>query len=382
MRFPRGRRRATQHLEGLDESREIVHLDRTVTAQERREGAVRADDRAGVGERRASGSLRAANLEADHRLRCVGAPRERGGELGRTAHGLEEEADRASAYVFREEAKEVGGVADSLAAGRHDGAKADARPDAQECLGDRAGLGDDRDAARAEGVRHGSDPDRRLARSRNAHAVRTEQNGVLGLRPLGYPPRDLGPCGTGLVPQAGKEEGTHTRRKRLVEGILDPLVADEQGRELGRIRKGRQRREALAAEDAPPVRVDEPGRHAAAQDLLEVRCGVRRAVARADHRDRGREEQRADAAAQQRSRSRDERPDPGLSLVGLQSPVMAEHVLLEAPGLAPARPRRGPVAGRGHVCNHSRERAEIRPSRRGHRRRVRPERPTPRSGTG
>jgi hypothetical protein len=59
MRFPRGRSGAAEGLEGLDESREVVHLDRTVTAQEReKRGPTRRPRR--LGERRASGRLRAA----------------------------------------------------------------------------------------------------------------------------------------------------------------------------------------------------------------------------------------------------------------------------------------------------------------------------------
>src|SRR6185436_18942052 len=106
----------------------------------------------------------------------------------------------------------------------NDAAEPDPRPDAEHGLGDRARLRDDRDPASPEGVRHGSDPDRRLRGGGDTHAVRPEQNGVLGPSLLRDPRRDLGPGGPRLVAETREEEGAHTRAERLLESLLDALV--------------------------------------------------------------------------------------------------------------------------------------------------------------
>ena len=309
-----------------------------MVAQQRRERACRADDRARVRERGARSGLRAPDLEADDGLAGLGCARQRRGERVRPPDRLDEQADRARALVLGQERDEIGDVARELAARGDDGAKADPRPACQERLADRARVSDAGDVPGHERLRarHRAEPQRDAAGRRNAHAVGPDHRDVALGGACADARRDRATLGPGLGAQAGQHDGAHTGGDRVLEGGFCARVADQQVRALRRAPASAvERGDALAAEDGRPVRIHEPGRHAAVQHLLEVGGALGRAVARTDHRDRAREEQGADAAAQSRPRSRDERTEPGLGLRRLQAAVMAAQLLLESAGLAP-----------------------------------------------
>ena len=255
---PTGSARAAEHLEGLDERREVVHLDRSVSAQQRGERALRPDDRARVGEGRTRASLGAADLEADDRLSTLGAAGERGGEGSGPANGLEEEADRRGVLVLREEVEKVGGVADRLPTRRDDAPKADARADAEEGLGDRARLRDDRDKARPEGVGHRPDPERQLAGGSDAHAVRADERRALGRRALGDAPCDLGARGARLVPEPRQEERANARGERVLEGLPRRARARRAGRRAQASPAEHRRSESTRARALRPARDARP----------------------------------------------------------------------------------------------------------------------------
>ena len=192
-----------EHLEGLEQLVEVAHLDDAVMPKQRGEGARRADHRAGVGERGPRGGLRAPHLEADDGLARLGRARKRGGERARSPDGLDEQADRARALVLGEVRDEVRNVARELAAGRHDGAKAHARPAGEERLADRSGMRHAGHVSGHEGVApgHGAEPERDTPRRRDAHAVGPHHRHVALGRPDADACRDGPALGPGLCAQ-------------------------------------------------------------------------------------------------------------------------------------------------------------------------------------
>ena len=205
------------------------------------------------------------------------------------------------ALVGCQEGDEVGQVARELATGRDHRAKADARPGREAGLRDRARMRDDGDVPWHErlGACDGADPLREPAGRRDAHAVRAHDGDVVLGRARRHAGRDLAALGSRLGAQPRQHDRAHAGRDDVLERRLRTRVPDEQEGALGRLGQRGQRREALAAEHGRPVRVDEPGRDAAAHDLLEVCRAVGRAVARADDCDRAGKQQWADSTAQE-----------------------------------------------------------------------------------
>ena len=257
-----------EHLERLQQLVEVAHLDRAVMAQQRREGARRADHRARVGERRARRGLRAPDLEADDRLARLGRERERRGEGVRAPDRLDEQADRRVPSSLGQERDEVGEIARELAPGRDDRAEADARPAGQERLGDRARVRDAGDVPGHERLGPGdrAEPERDAAGRRDAHAVRARRPRCrTRRRARAMRAATARPSAPASAPRPGQHDRAHAGRDHVLEGRLGARVADQQERAL---RASPAAPSATAKHSRPstvgPVRVDEPGRHAAA----------------------------------------------------------------------------------------------------------------------
>ena len=300
MRRPRGQRRRPRTSSVSSNSWKSFTSIAPVVAEQRREGACRADYRARVRERGARSGLRAPDLEADDRLAGLGRCRQGGDERAGPPDRLDEQADRARALVLGQEPHEIGQIARELAPRRDDRAKADARTAGQERLADRARVGDAGHVPGHErvGSRNGAEPERDAARSRDAHAVRPHHRHVAlcGARPDAR--GDRAALGAGLGAQPGYHDCAHTGRDHVLEGGFRACVSHKQ---VGALRALGQRRdgvEALASKHVGPRRIHEPGRSAARQHLPESGRALGGAVAGTDHRDRAREEQGADPAAQ------------------------------------------------------------------------------------
>ena len=166
-----------EHLERLQQLVEVAHLDRAVVAEQRREGARRADHRARVGERGARSGLRAPDLEADDGLAGLGRARQGGGE-GVRAAGSSRRTGRSRACP-----RPRPGTRRS----RRDRARARSRP-RRPCESRRAARRPGtprrsspsarrrrRARARTLGARHGAEPERDAAGRRDAHAVRARR---------------------------------------------------------------------------------------------------------------------------------------------------------------------------------------------------------------
>ena len=191
---PLGPAAPAEDFEGLDELVEVGDLDRGVPPEHRGERALGADERARVGERRPRRRLRATDLEADDRLPGLGAPAQRVHESVGSAHGLEEEPDRARRGILREEREEVSGVCDRLGPRRHDATQPDAAAQREERVRDRARLAQHCDVTRRGRVLGAPVPRRRAARDEEPHAVRPEERGVELARSSCEPLRGLLRC--------------------------------------------------------------------------------------------------------------------------------------------------------------------------------------------
>ena len=145
---------------------------------------------------------------------------------------------------------------------------------------------------------HRAQPQRHAAGRRDAHAVGPDDGDVALGGARGDASRHGATLGARLGAQAGQHDRAHARGDDVLEGRLRARVPDQEVGALRLLRERRQRGEALAAEHGGPVGVHEPGGDSAAQHLLELGCALGRAVARADDRERAREEQGADPAAQ------------------------------------------------------------------------------------
>ncbi len=283
---------AAEYLEGLDELVEVLHLDRSIAAQDGRERAHRADERSGVRQGRSRGRLGAAHLEADDRLAGGGARGKRIRERGRPAHGLEKEPDRACAVVHGEEVEVVGCVRHGLATRRDDAAHADAPTEREERVRDRARLAEHGYVTGCSRLGGPSDPGGRPARSERPHAVRAQQRRARFTSRSGEAGGDIVPCRPGFSPYAGYDEGPHTGGERVGQRVLHTLVVDEQeGRlgDLGQVGNGRVARQPV---HLVAIRVHAPRQDAASQRRADG-LGVTRG--RTDDRDRAREEERAHA---------------------------------------------------------------------------------------
>ena len=285
----------SEHLEGLEEVVEVVHLDGAVTAKQGGEGAVRADERARVRQRCPRGSRRAPDLEADDRDAGRGAARERLGKGRRPSHRLEEDAHRASSLVLGEEADDVGGVSDELPAAGDDDTEADPRPAGDERLRDRARLRHHRHVTRQERRWDRAEPGRGAVRPRDTHAVVADGRGAELVGAGGQPPCDARGFGPRLGADARDHEGADAGRGCVLERLLDAAVADEQQRRLRQLRQRGDRRRAAQAERVGSRGVNAP-RHAAGSKHVRDRRGLRRRGAH--DREGARVEERREPAAQ------------------------------------------------------------------------------------
>ena len=238
-----------EDLEGLDELVEVGDLDRGVPPEHRRERALGADERARVGERRPRRRLRATDLEADDRLAGFRAPAQRVHESVGSAHGLEEEPDRARRGILREERQEVGGVGDRLGPRRHDATQPDAAAQREERVRDRARLAQHCDVTGRGRVLGATVPRRRAAGDEEPHAVRPEEHCVELARASCEPLRGLLRRRARLGSDPGHDERPDARGRRLVERGFDALVVDHEECELGHFGQVGDGRVAAKARD-------------------------------------------------------------------------------------------------------------------------------------
>ncbi len=198
--------------------------------------------------------------------------------------------------VLGQAGDEIGRVAVQLAPARDDAAKADTRATREEGLAHRARLGDDGDAARQERGGDRADPGRGAVRAGDAHAVRPDHRGPRAIRER---------------PDAIRRSAGRPRRPPR--------------RSRGRRARARQRRArtptasstrawatSSSASSGVSAASATDGRHGCPATSLrfgihehDLRVAAKRtldraavALRRADDRDRAREEQRPDAAAQ------------------------------------------------------------------------------------
>jgi hypothetical protein len=243
-----------------------------------------------VRERRSGCRARAADLETDDGLSGRGAPSQRVDEGVRPPHSLHEQSNGPGLAVGGEEAEEVCDVRHGLGTRRDDGTEPDAAAEVEQRLGDRARLADGSDAAGRDRVGNRADP-RAPAWVGGAHAVRAEEDGA----ELAAPRREtLGGRAGGsscLVAEARDDERSHPDCGGVLEGLLDPLMVDEQQRRLGRRRQVGHAREARQPEHLVSVRVHSEGRNAAREGVAH-RCGM--SGRRADDDERVWKQERAD----------------------------------------------------------------------------------------
>ena len=291
MRVPRRPPAPPEDLERLDELVEVADLDRRVAAEHGRERAVGADERARVRQGGPRGRLRAAHLEAGDGLARLGARAQRVDERLGSAHGLEEEPDRARVRIVGEEGEVVRRVRDRLRTGRDDAAQPDTAAEREERVGDRAGLAEDGDMAGRRRVLRQAVPGGRASGHEEAHAVRPEQRGAELAGTRGEPLRRRRGRRAGLGADSGDDERANSGRRRLLERRLDALVVDHEEGALGYLGQLGDARVAAQAGDLVPVRVHPPGADAARDDGLDRGDVARR---RADDGERARGEERAD----------------------------------------------------------------------------------------
>ena len=338
MRRPRGQRLPAEHLERLQQLVEVAHLDRVVVAQQRRERARRADDRARVGQRGPRRRLGAPDLEADDGLARFGRARQRRGEGIRAPDRLHEQPDGARALVLGQEGDEIRDVARELA--RRPRRPCDSRRAArgQERLADRARMRDAGDVARARTaprpptVPSHSDTPPGVATPMQFGPTTATSHSAARAPMRAATARPSAPAS---APRPGSTTARTPAAMTSSKAASARVCPTSRYAHSGGSGQRAQRGEALAAEHGRAVGIHEPGRHAAVQHLLRDPprsrpCGRWRRPLRASAGTAGGGSRRAI-----RTQSRDERAEPRLGLRRLQPAVMAELVLLEEAGLAP-----------------------------------------------
>ncbi len=254
MRVPRGPPRRPSDLERLDELVEVVDLDRAVAAEHRREGARRADQRTGVGERRASSRLGTSDLEADDGLagqRARGRAPRRRRRAGGPSRGR---ARRLASRRPRRRSEVVGRVRDGLATRRDDAAHPDPATEREERVRDRARLADEprRGPLQWSPAAWPIQADR-AARDDDTHAVRPDHR---SRRARARVPRAARPSAPRPLPprlrHPARRTHGHPRRQHPRTPASTRSWLDEQERGLGHLGQRRRSRGSTAAR--PPRR--------------------------------------------------------------------------------------------------------------------------------
>ena len=286
-----------RHRQRLGQLEQVVHVLGPRAAgllHERAEDALIARDRAGVGGRGGRAGGGRADLEHGDADPALRRPRERRGERGAVAVGLEEERDRPHLGLLDERGEQVGGGDQRLVADRGDGVESQPAVDGQRVDGHVAALRDQRHPARGPRAQ-------RVAPERGARvegdqpvAVRAEQRHGAGRRAqlvlqrapagLGEPGRE--DDGGAAAPRAGRahDRGHAGRRDRDRDRI----------HRLGEIL---ERRHARPPVDLAAGRVHGPHGPGKAERRQVAQRGVpvgARALRGSDDRDRARMQQRGD----------------------------------------------------------------------------------------
>ena len=274
----------------------VVGPRRAGLLHERAEDPLVARQRAGVGRRRDRAGRGRADLQDRDADVALGRPRERGGQAGPVAVGLQEERDRPDAVLLDQRGEERRGVDHRLVADRRDRVEGEAAPDRERVDRHVPALRHERDPA-GRTVDQRVAPQRRAAvEGDHAVAVRADHGQMGGAR--------------------GRDElGLQRAAARLAEARREhhePAAAAPPGRahDLGHARGGDrdddgvdglrqivERRHAgppvdLAARRVHAVhRPGEAERGEVAQRRVAVGAGP---VARAHDRDRARPQQRAE----------------------------------------------------------------------------------------
>ena len=258
-----------EHLEVLDPLAEVVDPDRVVVAQHRRERAIGADQRAGVGECGLGAEIRRADLQDDRGLAGLGQQPQRLLEGRGAADALDEQAHHPGCVVLREVGDEVGDVGDRLVAGRDHGAEADPRAERDQDLADRARVGQRRDRAADELGVQAADPGRRETGGRDAHAVGAEHRDAGGRDLRADPLAHSRPLGAGLVTEPRRDDGLDAvDAQHVVDRGLDASVADPHDHHLGHGRAIADARVAAHSAGLVAGRVDAVERHPVDRHVL------------------------------------------------------------------------------------------------------------------
>ena len=149
---------------------------------ERAEDTLVARDRAGVGGRGGRAGGARADLEDGDADPALRRPRERRGERGPIAVGLQEERDRAHLVLLDERREQVGGGDQRLVADRGDGVEPQPAVDGERVDGDIAALRDQRHPARGPRAQRVAPERRAGVEGDEPVAVRAEQRHVAGRR--------------------------------------------------------------------------------------------------------------------------------------------------------------------------------------------------------